>query len=71
MNRFGVRFKKINHRVNHVNFVMKEINTLTDDIYESLMDEEYITTQSKITDLILKLKEVGSSIAYECEQKDM
>ena len=50
---------------------MKEINTLTDDIYESLMDEEYITTQSKITDLILKLKEVGSSIAYECEQKDM
>lgn len=67
MKRLGVRF----NRVNHVNFVMKEINNLTDDIYESLMDEEYSNTQRKISDLILKLKEVSNSITYECEQKDM
>tara|TARA_R100000935_G_C2805300_1_gene152360 strand:+ start:661 stop:792 length:132 start_codon:yes stop_codon:yes gene_type:complete len=41
---------------------MKEINNLTDDIYESLIDEEYYTAQSKIDSLIIKLKEVGSSI---------
>jgi len=41
---------------------MKEINDLTDDIYESLIDEEYETTQCKITSLIKKLKEVNASI---------
>ena len=47
---------------NHVNFVMKEINELTDDIYESLMDEEYNTAQGNIDSLIEKLKEISSSI---------
>jgi len=64
MRKSGVKFSN----VNHVNFVMKEINSLTDDIYESLIDEEYNTTQVNIAALILKLKEVSSSIAYECEQ---
>tara|TARA_R110000772_G_C13262974_1_gene435570 strand:+ start:1048 stop:1179 length:132 start_codon:yes stop_codon:yes gene_type:complete len=41
---------------------MQEINDLTDDIYESLMDEEYSTSQCKIDSLISKLKEVGNSI---------
>jgi|TARA_R110000744_G_scaffold114561_5_gene214338 hypothetical protein len=41
---------------------MREINDLTDDIYESLIDEEYSTAQSKIDSLITKLKEVGYSI---------
>ena len=45
MKKSGVYF----HQVNHVNFVMKEINDLTDDIYESLIDEEYQTTHCKIT----------------------
>ena len=67
MEKLGVKFSK----VNHVNFVMKEINDLTDDIYESLIDEEYSTTQVNIAALILKLKEVSSSITYECEQKNM
>jgi hypothetical protein len=65
MKKSGVKF----HKVNHVNFVMKEINDLTDDIYESLIDEEYYTTQGKISALILKLKEINSSVSYECEQK--
>ena len=63
MKKLGVTFSK----VNHVNFVMKEINDLTDDIYESLIDEEYETTQVNIAALIIKLKEVSSSITYECE----
>ena len=58
MNKLGVHF----HKVNHVNFVMKEINELTDDIYESLMDEEYDTAQANIDSLIEKLKEISSSI---------
>mgnify|MGYP003629782708 CR=1 FL=1 len=58
MKKLGVHF----HKVNHVNFVMQEINDLTDDIYESLMDEEYSTSQCKIDSLISKLKEVGNSI---------
>ena len=58
MNKLGVNF----HKVNHVNFVMKEINELTDDIYESLMDEEYNTAQGNIDSLIEKLKEISSSI---------
>ena len=58
MKKPGVYF----HQVNHVNFVMKEINDLTDDIYESLIDEEYKTTQYKIDSLIKKLKEVSVSI---------
>ena len=67
MEKLGVKFSKVNHD----NFVMKEINDLTDDIYESLIDEEYSTTQVNIAALILKLKEVSSSITYECEQKNM
>jgi len=58
MKKSGVHF----HKVNHVNFVMKEINNLTDDIYESLIDEEYYTTQGQICSLISKLKEISSSI---------
>lgn len=58
MRKAGVYF----HQVNHVNFVMKEINDLTDDIYESLIDEEYEATQCKIISLIKKLKEVNASI---------
>ncbi len=58
MRKLGINLVK----VNHVNFVMKEINTLTDDIYESLIDEEYDTTHVKINVLIKKLKEVGSAI---------
>ena len=58
MKKLGVHF----HKANHVNFVMREINDLTDDIYESLIDEEYSTAQSKIDSLITKLKEVGYSI---------
>lgn len=30
---------------------MKNINTLTDDIYESLMDEDYITLKKSIREL--------------------
>ncbi len=58
MKKLGVHF----HKVNHVNFVMGEINDLTDDIYESLMDEEYNTAQGNIDSLIEKLKEISSSI---------
>ena len=39
--------------VNFINVTMKNINNITDDIHESLMDEDY-------TVLNLKIKEINS-----------
>ena len=36
---------------------MKNINTLTDDIYESLMDEDYVTLDLTIKELQSVLRE--------------
>ena len=36
---------------------MNKINSLTDDIYESLMDEDYISLQENIKELQSTLKE--------------
>ena len=45
---------------NSINFnshLMNKINSLTDDIYESLMDEDYISLQENIKELQSTLKE--------------
>ena len=43
--------------INFINYLMNKINSLTDDIYESLMDEDYISLQENIKELQLTLKE--------------
>jgi|TARA_Y100000052_G_scaffold27584_1_gene36875 hypothetical protein len=37
--------------INFINLLMSRINTLTDDVYESLMDEDYDTLKSTIKEL--------------------
>tara|TARA_R110000772_G_C12996272_1_gene407637 strand:+ start:367 stop:555 length:189 start_codon:yes stop_codon:yes gene_type:complete len=50
--------QKTDHNsINFINHLMKKINSLTDDIYESLMDEDYISLQENIKELQGILKE--------------
>ena len=43
--------------INFISHLMNKINSLTDDIYESLMDEDYISLQENIKELQSTLKE--------------
>ena len=43
--------------INFINHLMNKINSLTDDIYESLMDEDYISLKENIKELQSTLKE--------------
>lgn len=47
--------------VNYVNSVMLEINELTDNIYEHLMDEDYDALISTIQNLIMVLRDLHKS----------
>ena len=50
--------KKNSHNsINFINLLMSNINDLTDDIYESLMDEDYIMLNSSIRQLQYILRE--------------
>jgi len=48
-------------RVIYVNSLMKEINELTDDIYEDIMDEDYPALHETVGTLIITLKDVLKS----------
>ena len=50
--------KKTNYNyISFINYLMNKINSNTDDIYESLMDEDYISLQESIKELQFVLKE--------------
>jgi len=49
--------KNSHNSINFINLLMSNINDLTDDIYESLMDEDYITLNSSIRQLQSILRE--------------
>jgi len=50
--------QKNNHNsINFINLLMKRINSLTDDVYESLMDEDYDMLKTTIKELNLVLKD--------------
>ena len=53
----SVKLKDIN-TLNYINFTMDEINSLTADIYESLMDGEYSDLSNTIDVLIKKLNDI-------------
>jgi Holliday junction resolvase RusA-like endonuclease len=44
--------------INYINAVMREINDLTDCIYEDLTDADYISMKSNIDNLIKLLKDL-------------
>lgn len=49
--------KNSQNTINYINMLMDSINTLTDDIYESLMDEDKQALNINIRDLIAILKD--------------
>lgn len=49
--------KNSRNSINFINLLMKSINNLTDDIYESLMDEDYDHLNSSIRELHSILRE--------------
>ena len=49
--------KNSRNSINFINLLMKNINNLTDDIYESLMDEDYNSLNSSIKELQSVLRE--------------
>jgi len=50
--------KKNSHNtINYINLLMSNINLLTDDIYETLMDEDNTTLNNNIRELISVLRD--------------
>ena len=53
----SIELKDIN-TINYINFTMSEVNNLTDDIYESMIDSEYRELNKNIDALIKILNEI-------------
>ncbi len=53
----AIKLKDIN-TINYINFTMKEVNDLTDDIYEAMIDSETIELNKNIDALIKILNEI-------------
>ena len=49
--------KNSQNAINYINMLMSNINELTDEIYESLMDEDNESLSSNIKELISVLKD--------------
>jgi len=49
--------KNSQNTINYINMIMANINVLTDDIYESLMDEDSKSLNSNIKELIMILRD--------------
>jgi len=60
-------FRAMNH-INYVNSVMHEINEMTDNIYESLVDEDSGELKYNIHRMIKILKDIDKSHG---EEKDL
>ena len=48
--------------INHINHLMKSINDSSDEIYENLVDRDFIETKKSLTKLISQLKSIEESI---------
>ncbi len=48
----------ISPKIIYINNLMLEVNMLTDEIYESLMDDEYLSGQEASLKLIKRLEDV-------------
>jgi len=53
----AIKLKDIN-TINYINFTMKEVNDLTDDIYEAMIDSEHVELNKNIDALIKILNEI-------------
>jgi len=59
--KYKIHIFTIMSHVNYVNAVMSEINSMTDSIYEALMDEDNSELKDNIQNLIKILKDIQKS----------
>jgi hypothetical protein len=52
-------------RLTHINFLMENINELTSDIYESLVDREFDELKTIINKLMSQLNDIQISLEDE------
>tara|TARA_R110000824_G_scaffold1687_6_gene8410 strand:+ start:5581 stop:5772 length:192 start_codon:yes stop_codon:yes gene_type:complete len=60
----SIKLKDIN-TINYVNFQMKEINNYSDNIYESLMDDDITELYKNIDSLVKILNEIKKTHKHE------
>ncbi len=52
-------------RIQNINFIMSDIHDSVNEIYETLIDQEYDGTRKSILALNSKLKSINESINHE------
>jgi hypothetical protein len=52
-------------RIQNINFIMSDIHDSVNQIYETLIDQEYDDTRKSILTLNSKLKSINESINHE------
>ena len=52
-------------RIQNINFIMSDIHDSVNQIYETLIDQEYDNTRKSILTLNSKLKSINESINHE------
>ena len=52
-------------RIHNINFIMSDIHESVNQIYETLIDQEYDNTRKSILTLNSKLKSINESINHE------
>ena len=52
-------------RIQNINFIMSDIHESVNQIYETLIDQEYDNTRKSILTLNSKLKSINESINHE------
>ena len=52
-------------RIQNINFIMSDIHESVNQIYETLIDQEYDNTRKSILTLNSKLKSINASINHE------
>ena len=52
-------------RIQNINFIMSDIHDSVNQIYETLIDQEYDGTRKSILALNSKLKSINESISHE------
>jgi len=53
------------NRIQNINFVMADLHTSLNNIYELLMDKEYAPLRGEVNSLSKKLKSVSESVTDE------
>jgi|TARA_R100001510_G_C7654832_1_gene213654 hypothetical protein len=54
-----------NKRIRNINFVMADLHSSLNTIYEHLIDKEYVPLRGEVNNLTKKLRSVGDSVTDE------